>query len=226
MTIDQSVNAITIALFALMVLAGVAGWTQIRAARRLPYFLLRRRQMSRGWRWLMIGVVSGIMGVLAASFGKQTAYRIIPPTPSITPSPTITGTPTITPTPSVSPTPTITPTPQLPQEIRLLLRETQTPNPQAAFSLIQVAERLDGFNRPIRPQEDFENPVGRLYGAFTYDNLQDGVRWTAIWYLGDEVVRIETKPWDGGTGGYGYTECDPGRWEPGEYEIRIFYGES
>jgi hypothetical protein len=86
---------------------------------------------------------------------------------------------------------------------------------------------LDRLNRAIGAAEAFENPVGILYGAFTYDAMNDGVRWTALWYLGAEIVCSETKPWDGGTGGYGFTECDPPEgFQPGEYEVRMFLGET
>jgi type VI secretion system secreted protein VgrG len=123
----------------------------------------------------------------------------------------------------VTPTTTITPTPQLPEEIRILIRETITPNPEAIFSPIQVAARIDRFNQPINPQEDFISLEGRLFGAFSYNNLQDGVRWTAIWYYNDQILCLETQAWDGGTGGYGYTECEPDNWLPGRYDIELFF---
>ncbi|HEY4717557.1 MAG TPA: hypothetical protein VIH14_00955, partial [Anaerolineales bacterium] len=36
----------------------------------------------------------------------------------------------------------------------------------------------------------------------------------------------ETKPWDGATGGYGFTEWIPDaeEWLPGRYQVRIFVG--
>jgi len=36
----------------------------------------------------------------------------------------------------------------------------------------------------------------------------------------------ETKPWDGSTGGYGYTQCNPSseQWQPGDYEVQLFVG--
>jgi hypothetical protein len=107
----------------------------------------------------------------------------------------------------------------------LLIRETVTPRPDAVFSPIEVATRLDAFNRPVNAADSFENPVRMLYGAFTYENLSDGVRWTAVWYREDEVVCLESDPWTIGTGGSGYTVCEPGIWLPGEYEIQMFVGE-
>ncbi len=89
-----------------------------------------------------------------------------------------------------------------------------------------MALLLGGFNRPLGTREEFELPLATLYGTFTYENLQDVVRWTALWLRGDEVVCIETQLWDGGTGGYGYTECEVEVWRPGSYEIRLFFGET
>ncbi|MGD8621278.1 MAG: hypothetical protein PVI81_00815 [Anaerolineales bacterium] len=237
MTIDQTVLTIGIAFLAACAVAVMIAYLQFQSVRRLPYYLLRKERTRRGWRLVLIALSTALVGALILSFGRQAAYMIVPPTPSITPNPTITQTPTVTLTPTVTDTPlatntptatatsTQTPTPQLPAEIKILIRETQPPLPDAVFSPVLVARRLDNQNQAINPQEDFEQPVGRLYGAFTYNNLQDGVRWTAVWRLGNEVVCIETLPWDGGTGGYGYTECALDNWVPAEYEIQIFYGD-
>ena len=107
----------------------------------------------------------------------------------------------------------------------MLYQDDPTPQPEAVLSPILVATRLTNFNIPIEPADSFDNPVDRLYGAFSYDHMNDGVRWTAFWNRGGETICFETKPWDGGTGGYGYTDCLPeGGWPEGEYEIQIFVG--
>jgi hypothetical protein len=237
LTIDATLSLLTIGLFAGFILVVTLGWLQIQSARRLPYFLLRRERITRGWRLLMLGGALAVLALLFQIYGRQVAYTIVPPTPSRTPTFTITSTPTITRTPTISSTPTVTATPSisptasetsipvLPETITLLIRETVTPDPEALLSEIEVAARLDNLNRAINPAVLFENPVGRLYGAFSYNNLQDGLRWTAIWYRVGEMVCFESQAWDGGTGGYGYTECELEQWEPGEYEIQIFLGE-
>jgi hypothetical protein len=236
MTIDQTV----ILVIVLLLMSGIAGVLigviRIRSASRLRYFLLRRERMSAGWRLIGWGVILLIVAGIGTRFGRQAAYVIARPTPSQTPTPTITQTPTITSTPTITPIPSITPTPsitftptqtgtpELPPEINILIRETEPADVEPLFSQPVLARRLDEENQPVNPAEDFNNPVETLYAAFTYNNLVDGVRWTAIWYLGTRVICLETQPWDGGTGGYGYTECTPGVWEPGEYEIRMFWG--
>jgi hypothetical protein len=237
MTIDQAVIWIAVTCFGAFSLLLIFGVLQFQSARRLPYFLLRKERMTRGWQLIFIAMGLGVVGLLILSFGRQVAYVIVPPTPSITPSPTITETPTITLTPTLTNTPlatntptatgtsTQTPTPHLPDQIKVLIRESQTPSPNAVFSPMLISRRLDNQNQAVNPQEEFGEPLRRLFAAFTYNNLQDGVRWTSVWRLGREVVCIETQPWDGGTGGYGYTECELESWSPGEYEIQIFYGE-
>ncbi len=237
MTIDQTVSWIGWSLLLTAIVLGwVAGWRVSRAG-RLRYYLLRREQVASGWRLLLVAAALGLAAIVVFTLGREAAYAVFPPTPSVTPTstrtqtpthtltPTITITPSISPTPSLTPTPTSSPTPQLPERLLLAFQDTVTPRPEAVLSPILVAQRLTGFNIPIRPAEVFDNPVGRLYGAFSYDHLDNGVRWTALWYLNGEPVCFETKPWDGGTGGYGYTDCLPeGGWAEGEYEIQIFIG--
>jgi hypothetical protein len=185
-----------------------------------------------------LGIIIGIVFVLSRVFGRQAIYLAKPPTPSITPTgtatptasqtlpPTITSTSTISPTATISGTPTVTATPIIPEAITVLFQETVTPRAEAAFSAIQVSQGLDRLNRAINPAESQVNPLVTLYGAFTYDFLDDGVRWTALWYRGSTIVCVESKPWDGGTGGYGYTECTPtDGWLEGDYEIQLFLGE-
>jgi len=237
MTIDQTVLAVAIVLFAAGSAAIMIGAARLRSARKLPYFLLRRERVIASWRLLGLGAVIVIAGLAATRFGRQAAYIIVHPTPSVTPSPTITLTPTITSTPTVTLTPTITTTPsitftptgtgtpRLPAEIQILIRATEPADGDPLFSQPVLARRLNRENQPIDPAEDFNNPLDTLYAAFTYNNLRDGVRWTAIWYLGTEVICLETQLWDGGTGGYGYTECAQDAWNPGEYEIRLFWSE-
>ena len=238
LTLDQGADLISLLLFIGCILACLLGWQQLSDARKLPFFLLRRERIGRAWRVLALGVGLGILFVFSRLYGKQIVYQAIPPTPSITPTwtitptstntlpPTITKTPTISLTPTVSGTPTVTATPIIPEAITVLFQETITPRPEAAFSEIQVSQRLDRLNRAVEPGYTFINPIVTLYGAFTYDFLDDGVRWTSLWYREATIVCVESKPWDGGTGGYGYTECTPAEgWLQGNYEIQLFLGQ-
>jgi hypothetical protein len=101
-----------------------------------------------------------------------------------------------------------------------------TPNPEAVFSALQFSRALDENFLPIEPNTVFENPIDHLYAQFTYDLMTTQAQWTALWFREGELVHFETKPWDGGTGGIGYTdwEASPENWLPGEYSVHIFVG--
>ncbi len=152
MTIDQTILLMTIIFGLGLFAAAWIGWVQIQAARKLPYYLLRKERTLIGWRWLVLAAMFGVAGIVSASLGQRAFYELYPPTQSITPTATTTSTPSITPTlkntttptitltSTVTPTATETPTPSLPEEIHvLLLRETEAPDPYAVFSPVLVS---------------------------------------------------------------------------------------
>jgi hypothetical protein len=140
-------------------------------------------------------------------------------------SPTITLTPTITDTPSVTDTPTITPTPYIPPAIEALFSSEVTPNPDAVFSPLQFSTVYENFEC-VAPSTTFVNPVRSMTACFSYNNMQPDVQWTALWYRGNELVHYETLPWDGTTGGLGFSQWSPppDMWQPGTYTVQIFVG--
>ncbi len=212
----------------------VRGVWALRTARRLPFFRLRRERLVYGWRMLFLAVGLACFAVFMPRWGEPAIYRVYhpSPTPSLTPTITLTPTstlsPTVTNTPSETYTPTPTPTPYIPLAIEALFTAQVTPNPDAAFSPLTFTQGLDlQTYRPLRPGTVFRNPVGHLYAVFSYNNMVDGVQWTALWFRNGELVHWETKPWDGGTGGYGFTDWnpkDPRAWQPGLYRVVIFVG--
>jgi hypothetical protein len=242
MKLDIHTAVITIvALLSILAVYGIlVGVRSIRKARTLKFFRMRRDRMVTGWRMLFLSAVFIVFAILTRSFAEPIAYRFFPPTvtPTLTPTitltptvsltPTITLNPTITLTPSVSDTPTITPTPHMPLAIEDLFVSTTTPNPDAVFSPLQFANALDENFLPIDPATVFQNPVGHLYAQFSYDKMTPGAQWSALWYYGNELVYYETNPWDGGTGGIGYSDWNPEPylWMQGEYEVQIFIGSS
>ena len=228
----------------LMIIALISMWSgihDIQSARKMTFFRLRSQRIAGGWRLFGVALVLAVLAIALPVFGEPVAYQYFPPsptitlTPSLTPIPTITLTPSITVTPSITTTPaqttTFTPTstPFLPLPVLALFQSNITPNPQAVFSSIQFT--TSGTKYPaVSPATVFQNPVGHMYAIFSYDNMLPGVQWTAIWYRGGAQVHLETKAWDGATGGYGYTDCDGvgcplNGWQPGNYEVQIFVGE-
>lgn len=232
MSVEGVVPIVTTLLLASGAAMALVGWRLLTGSKGLQFHNLQRDRLRRGWRWLGAGAVLLALGVGSGAFGGRVGHSLYPPTPTATSSPTITLTPTVTLTPTITltpretSTPTATPRPTLPEPIGVLVRETLTPPPGALFSPIVVASRLDEFNRPQDGVSVWTNAPARLLGAFSYDQLRDGVRWTALWLREGAVVCAETKLWEWGTGGTGYTECEPpGGWTPGQYVIQMFLGD-
>jgi hypothetical protein len=232
MSIERLIQALSAIMLASGGVSVFVGWRHLSGSKGLRFHNLRRDRIRRGWQWVGLGCVFLTLGVFSAALGRQAGEALFPPTPTVTSTPTVTLTPTITMTPTMTltpretSTPTATPTPSLPQGSAVLVRETITPPPGALFSPVAIASRLDESNRPLDASATWRNPPRRLLGAFSYDSMLDDVRWTAVWLQGQRVVCFETKPWDGGTGGYGYTECEPADgWVPGVYTVQLFLGD-
>jgi hypothetical protein len=223
-------------LFALLAVRG--GLRTIRSARRMTFFHLRKQREASGWRQLGFSVLLLLLAVALPIYGLPVAYLYFPPsptpslTPTITPIPSITVSPTITLIPSVtdtpleSPTPTASVTPHVPATIYALFESVVTPNPDVVFSAIEFTTA--GSEYPaVDSSTVFQNPVKHVYGIFTYDGMVPGAQWTALWFREGDLVSYETKPWDGATGGSGYTDLDApaSEWKPGIYSVQIFVGE-
>ena len=221
------------------IVAILRGVQTVRSSWKIPYFRLKQERMVRGWRTFFLGIFLIIGAWWLASYGEPVAYMFYEPsvTPSLTPTitlsptitltPTITLSPTITWTPAVSNTPTASLTPFVPPVVADLYTSKTTPNPAAIFSPLVFARGIDlNSYEPVEPGTVFENPIRRIVAIYSYDQMMPGAQWTALWYRNGELVHYETAPWDGTTGGYGYTEWapDPGEWQPGEYEVQIFVG--
>jgi hypothetical protein len=226
-------TAILLALLIGLVLL-LIGWRTVKAGTRLRFFRKRREMLLHGWRMIFAAVGLGLVSLVVNSFAEPVVYRFFPPSPTVTTTPTITITPTVSLTPSITFTPTITNTPSvtntpsIPGEILSLFESTITPVGDPIFSALVFAEELNENFQPINPAEEFANPIQKMYGMFSYDQMTAGAQWTALWYRNGELVFYETLPWNGGTGGYGYTEWEPpsDAWLPGTYNVQIFVGTS
>ncbi|NMC13862.1 MAG: hypothetical protein GYA34_13390, partial [Chloroflexi bacterium] len=236
--IHSAVQTTLIIVVILIVFLFWRGYRSLRAARKLPFFRLRRDRTVSGWRMLLSAFGLIFVALFLNYQMEPFIYRFFPPTATITLTPTITFTPTISITPSItlsptitltpreSYTPTITPTPYVPLAIAEEFQGTITPNPQAKFSELTFTQGIDAMYRPVASGTAFNNPVGHLYAVYSYDQMLDGSQWTALWFRNGELVFYETKVWDGGTGGFGYTDWNPEPEElkPGNYQVQIFNG--
>lgn len=210
------------------------GVRSLRSGAQLQYFRIRHDRVMAGWRMIFVGVVFGLTSFVVNRYAPPVVYRIYPPsptvtmTPTITTTPTITATPTITLTPTITNTPSVTNTPALPAEVATQFQSTVTPVGTPIFSKLRFARKLDKTYQPIDAATEFANPIQQLYGVFTYDKMTPKAEWSALWYRDGTLVFFETIPWNGGTGGIGYTNWNPpsGEWLPGTYEVQIFVGSS
>ncbi|OGO75563.1 MAG: hypothetical protein A3K45_00825 [Chloroflexi bacterium RIFOXYC12_FULL_59_14] len=227
--------AILLVLGALLVARN--GLLTLQAARKLTFYRLRQSRIASAW-WLFGGaLLLVIVSILLPTVGTPLAFQYFPPSPTVAPtltpsvvptitlSPTITLTPTITDTPLVSDTPTGTATPFLPLVVEAQFVSVVTPNPDAAISPLVFDTALQN-SLPVSPSTLFRNPIPVVYASFSYDKMMPGAQWSAVWYRNGEYVFHESYPWDGGTGGYYYSECTSpaGGWQPGVYTVQIFVG--
>lgn len=231
--IRSGIQAALIILGITFLVSFISGIRAILSGREVKFFRMRRRKILRGWRLILAGIFSVVLGAFLYLYGEPVAYRFITPsfTPTITPSITLTPSTTLTPTITLSPTITLTPaespTPFIPPEMEDEFEGRLTPPAEAAFSPLTFSNQgVDDEYNPINPDTVFSNPVGHMYGVFSYAKMEDKVQWTAVWYRNGEPVYYETLPWDGGSGGYGYTDWDPDaeEWLPGEYLVVLFLG--
>jgi len=87
------------------------GYRSLRAARKLPFFRLRRDRTVLGWRLILISIGLIFVALFLKYQAEPIIYKFYPPTATITFTPTVTLTPTISLTPSITLSPTITLTP-------------------------------------------------------------------------------------------------------------------
>lgn len=236
-------SAVVMAVIIAALGAVISLWTGVRAirkGRKIAYYRMAQKRVAGGWRTLLFALFLIGFAVVAGFYAEPVAYTYFPPsptqsrtptitlTPTISLTPTITLTPTMTLTPAESYTPTITLTPFMPEAIEAQFTSSVTANPEAVFSPLAFSQAVvvAGGYQAVDPQKVFEQPLTKIYATYTYNNMNDGIDWTALWYRDNELLQYETAPWGGGTGGSGqYTlELQPEKWLPGTYHLIFFVG--
>ncbi len=230
-------TTITVIFIILLILGGGVFYSAFRAfqeARRLRFFLKRRELLGRAWKLAFYAVLVIISAFLVNNFAEPLTYQVFQPSPTASMTPTITSTSTITPTatltliPTETEIPVYTPTPIMPAAISEGFVSEITPNPDSVFSGLTFAKRLTGEYFPIDPSESFDQPNSTLYGSFSYDKMSVGTQWSALWFRDGELIEYESIPWNGASGGTGYTDITlpSDEWMPGTYEVQIFVGDT
>lgn len=239
MNIDISTTfKVILVLLAIGIIASVStALKSLRLARHLEFYRKRQDLLEHGWRLMFLSAILGGVGYFFFRFGEPIAYQYFPPSPTITRTPTLTTTPTITMTLQNTLTPTITQTlaqtytPMLPDVVETKIQTPVDPNNDALFSPVVFSTEINKDSVVINTIDTFTLPITKMYGGYSFDKMVTGVQWTAVWLREGEVICFETKPWDSGTGGSGYTDaCNtqltPEQWQPGEWEVQIFVGQT
>jgi hypothetical protein len=233
---DAVVMAMIITVFG-AVISVVKAVRSIRKSRNVTYYRIRYSLVSNGWWTMVVAAGLVLLAILIGIAAEPIAYIYFPPsptitytptispTPTITLTPTVTETPTITLTPAMSYTPTITSTPFLPDAIEVQFSGTVTPGPSAAFSPLRFSLSVSK-HQAVNPQTTFQNPVNKIFITYTYDGMMNGVQWTMLWYRDGKLLKYDTSPWGGGTGGSGQYELDlpAENWLSGTYQVVFFVG--
>jgi hypothetical protein len=233
-------DAVIMAIIITSLGAVLSAWRAVRSIRKsrnVVYYRIRYSLVSHGWWTMVIAAALVLLAILIGIIAEPVAYIYFPPSPtksstptiSLTPTmsltPTITETPSITLTPAESYTPTITTTPFLPDAIEVQFSGTVTPNPTMAFSPLQFSRSVADY-KAVNPQTVFQNPVENLFVTYSYNGMMNDVQWTLLWYRDGELLKYDTSPWGGGTGGSGKYELNlpAEKWLPGTYQVIFFLG--
>jgi type VI secretion system secreted protein VgrG len=214
----------------------VIAFKSLNTARTLKFYRKRQDLLAYGWRLIFFAILMVGVGFVFYRFGEPVAYHYFPPSPTITRTPTITTTPTITLTLQNTLTPTITPTleqtytPMLPPEAIATIITPVIPDSKAVFSPVQFSREIDKDGIAINTTDTFTLPITSLYAGYSYDKMDIGVRWTAVWLFEGNYLCAETQIWEYATGALGgYSDwCNqkitPDMWKSGDYEVQIFVG--
>jgi hypothetical protein len=133
-----------------------------------------------------------------------------PPAEATSPLPQATPTivpPSLTPTAAV-PNSTLTPSAtstSVPASPTAIASPVPVPAPASVqMGPIAFATEIGDGREPISPTTVFSESVGRVYAAFPYDGMRNGLTWTHIWYFnGVEFSRGE-EPWKWGNADRSY----------------------
>jgi hypothetical protein len=230
-------TTVTVIFIILLFMGGGIFFTAFRAfqeAKRLRFFLKRRELLGRAWKLAFFAILVITTAFLVNNYAEPLTYQVFQPSPTASLTPTITPTSTITPTPTFTLVPTktevpeYTPTPIMPAAISEGFVSEVTPNPESVFSGLTFTRRLTGEYLPIDPSEIFDQPNSTLFGSFSYDKMVIGTQWSALWFRDSELIDYESIPWNGASGGSGFTDLTlpSDEWLPGTYEVQIFVGET
>ena len=140
------------------------------------------------------------------------------PEPPVTVIIVITTTPLVTPTPTPYPTftPYVTP-----------LASDVTPLPNAAIRITALDDQISDTFAPVNPRATFAAGITRIYLFVEFQGMSQGVMWRRALYRDGRLIDGGSYFWGQAAEGttYFFFGNDNG-FAPGNYEIRLFIGDS
>lgn len=131
----------------------------------------------------------------------------------------VTATPVTT--PSATPFPTFTPMATMDAATQV------TPRPGASITITALDDRISDTLNAVNPRGTFIAGTRRIYFFVTFRNMSEGVRWTRQLFKEESLVDENSYAWGLESNGTTYFFFGSSKgFEPGEYEIRLFVGDS
>jgi hypothetical protein len=145
-----------------------------------------------------------------------------PNNPLTTPPDTVVVIITTTPILTSTETPFPTFTPDFPP-----LQSSVTPLPGASIRITALDDEISDTFTPINPRTVFQPGTTRIYLFVEFSNMLQGVLWKRHLYRNGELIDGNAYLWGPESEGIAYFFFgNPDGLEPGDYEIRLFIGDS
>jgi hypothetical protein len=220
----------------LIVVALIGVYANFREARRAPYFRFRRAAGTRGWRWVLVLLVSIVVFVVSLrSRGSVSppdfgAWRAVP-TPTLLPT-AATVLATLTPGGGALPTPSLTETLALSAPTTMptpsveMTQARITPLVDAVLEITDISSDVSPGGEPVNIGATFPAGLPRIYVWYRYDHMTDRVSWSRALFSDGVQIRSEVGEWEAGESGVGYYyfSAQDG-WTPGQYEVQFTIGD-
>lgn len=228
-------------LLGVVVLVAITGViSQVRRLRTAPYYRIRQAATRQAWQWVLIALAAAV-GIAAAIYARRFVppldrpFRLTASQPEGTPLATLnldviptpgqqpTGVeapPTIT--PNLSPEPGVTGTPVI-----ATIESDVTLPPAATLSITAISSGISALEEPVNVDTSFPAGTQRIYFWLSFSSLADGLSWSQVLLLNDEVVRSESESWAHGAEGTSFYWFEAqGGWPAGSYEAQFYLGDT
>jgi hypothetical protein len=229
----------SLALALLIVVAVTVALLNFRQSGKAAYFILRKQNRARAWRWVLVAILAFaalvVTLILPAVLPKGGPPAVATPGVTEAPLPTLlttTSAPELTPeSPQAAPpSPTATlapPATQAPTPLIATIASSVTPPPGASLEITAIASGLGPGAIPLDPGNTFEAGITTIYVFFDHTNMPIGTSWSVVLLINGGVMLNESYAWDmseNGQGRYRFFEARDG-WPPGNYEVRFYLGD-